>query len=79
MNDHAETRTQFIACGLLLTGLIAIAASDHFNFRDLANAGTMVLGIGGGLLTGKALNQSTKPGDIKNVNPSDGTSEEPKA
>lgn len=77
MNDHGEFRLQMIACGLLMVGLISIAASDHFNYRDLANAGTMVLGIGGGLLTGKALNQMTKTGDIKN-SPSEDKPEDPK-
>ena len=75
MRDSGELRLQVIACILLVIGLTAVAFADHFNYRDLANGAVMVLGIGATLLTGKSQNQSTKTGDIKNLdNP-----EEPKA
>jgi len=55
MNDQAVTITQIISVVLIVLGLGAIASADHFNMRDLANAGTVVVGAGVGLLTGKAL------------------------
>lgn len=71
MNDHGETRTQNLAVILLFMGLVAIAVADVYNMRDLANAGTVVVGAGVGLLTGKmankALTQTTATGDIKNT------------
>lgn len=33
-----------------MVGLGAIAGADHYNMRDLANAGTVVVGAGVGLL-----------------------------
>lgn len=74
MKDFGERWTQLLAVTLMALGLAAIAAADKYNFRDLANAGTVVVGAGVGLLTGKALNQSTKTGDIKNA---ESTSEDP--
>lgn len=67
MRDSGELRLQVIACILLVIGLTAVAFADHFNYRDLANGAVMVLGIGATLLTGKSQNQSTKTGDIKNL------------
>jgi type IV secretory pathway VirB2 component (pilin) len=55
MNDQAGTITQIISVVLIVMGLAAIAGADHFNMRDLANAGTVVVGAGVGLLTGKTL------------------------
>lgn len=79
MNDHGELRLQLIACALIIVGLTAVAMADKSNFRDLANGATMVLGIGATLLTGKSQSQSTKTGDIKNVNVPEDKPEEPKA
>lgn len=55
-----ERWTQFLAVTLMVFGLGAIAAADKFNYRDLANAGTVVVGAGVGLLTGKAIDKSNK-------------------
>lgn len=82
MNSHSDEKTQYLACALLVLALVAITAADHYNYRDLANAGTMILGIGGGLLTGKFMGQSTKSGDIINPpseTPIQTSTEEPKA
>lgn len=51
---------------LIFIGLVSIGIADHFNWRDLAGAGGIVLGYGGGILQGKSNSQqnSTKTGDI---------------
>jgi hypothetical protein len=51
---------------LIVLGLIAIGIADHYNWRDLAGAGGIVLGYGGGILQGKSSSQqnNTKTGDI---------------
>jgi type IV secretory pathway VirB2 component (pilin) len=64
-----DSRTQYLAAALIIIALISIGIADHFNMRDLANAGTMVLGIGGGILTGKYLSQTTTKGGGDIVNP----------
>jgi hypothetical protein len=53
---------------LIVLGLISIGIADHWNWRDLAGAGGIVLGYGGGILQGKGSSQnSTKGGgDIIN-------------
>lgn len=61
-----EKRNQYIAVFLIILALIAVAAADHANLRDLANAGQTVLGFGGGILTGKWMTQSTSKGSIVN-------------
>lgn len=52
--DPADARTQFVAVALILLALVAVGAADHWNWRDLANAGQTVLGFGGGILMGKS-------------------------
>jgi hypothetical protein len=56
---------------LIFLGLLAIGVADHFNWRDLAGAGGIVLGYGGGILQGKSHSQhnDTKTGDILNAAP----------
>lgn len=54
---------------LIFMGLVSIGIADHWNWRDLAGAGGIVLGYGGGILQGKGTSQhsDTKTGDIVNV------------
>lgn len=52
--DPADARNQYIAVALILLALLAVAIADHWNWRDLANAGQTVLGFGGGILMGKS-------------------------
>jgi len=56
---------------LIFLGLVSIGIADHFNWRDLAGAGGIVLGYGGGILQGKSHMQQndTKTGDIVNAAP----------
>lgn len=68
MIDHTD-RLQMLSFGLIIIALFAIAAADHYNLRDLANAGLTVLGTGAGILTGKQLSQTTQTGDITNPTP----------
>lgn len=67
MIDHSD-RLQVFAFSLILLSLIAIGFADHYNMRDLANAGLSSLGAGIGILTGKQLSQtqSTQSGDVVN-------------
>ena len=60
-----------VAIALIVLGLIAIGIADHWNWRDLAGAGSIVLGYGGGILQGKGSTQhnDTKTGDVINVTP----------
>ena len=55
--DPSETRNQYIAVLLIFLALVAVAMADHWNWRDLANAGQTVLGFGGGILMGKSAAQ----------------------
>jgi len=64
-----DRRTQLIACFLIVLALLAVGIADHWTWRDLANAGNTVLGFGGGILTGKALSQSTSKGGGDIINP----------
>lgn len=67
MNDNDIKRTLQAALFLIVLGLLAIGVADHWNWRDLAGAGGIVLGYGGGILQGKSPSQqSTKTGDINN-------------
>lgn len=70
MIDHTD-RLQVFAFSLIILSLIAIGVADHYNMRDLANAGLSALGAGIGILTGKQLsqNQSTQSGDINTAPP----------
>ena len=59
-----------IAVLLIFIGLIAIGVADHYNWRELAGAGGIVVGYGGGILQGKSNSQRTSgSGDIVNVPP----------
>ena len=61
---------QLLATSILVFGCLCVAAADHFNWRDLAGAGTTVLGVGAGILTGQRLSSVTnKDGGTINVNP----------
>lgn len=69
MNDNDIRRTLLAALFLIVLGLVAIGVADHWNWRDLAGAGGIVLGYGGGILQGKGSSQNTSKGggDIINV------------
>lgn len=62
--DASEARNQYIAVCLITLALVAVAVADHWNWRDLANAGQTVLGFGGGILTGKYLASRNNPADL---------------
>jgi hypothetical protein len=52
---------------LIVLGLVSIGIADHYNWRDLAGAGGIVLGYGGGILQGKGTTHNeTKTGDVVN-------------
>lgn len=70
MSDNDLKRTLQAALFLIVLGLVAIGIADHWNWRDLAGAGGIVLGYGGGILQGKggsSQSQETKTGDIVNT------------
>jgi hypothetical protein len=57
-----------VAVCLIFLGLVAIGCADHFNWRDLAGAGGIVVGYGGGILQGKSSShQATSSGSILNL------------
>jgi hypothetical protein len=66
--DPADARNQYIAVALIFIALVAVAVADHWNWRDLANAGQTVLGFGGGILMGKSaanyLSGKANPADL---------------
>jgi hypothetical protein len=66
MNDNDIKRTLQAALFLIVLGLVAIGVADHWNWRDLAGAGGIVLGYGGGILQGKGGSQQTAGKDINN-------------
>lgn len=68
MSNDELKRTLQAALFLIVLGLIAIGIADHWNWRDLAGAGGIVLGYGGGILQGKgsSSDQKTNTGDIVN-------------
>lgn len=81
MTDADLKRTLQAALFLIVLGLLAIGIADHWNWRDLAGAGGIVLGYGGGILQGKSgsqQSQETKTGDIVNT-PSAGETIVPKS
>lgn len=69
MSDTDIKRTLQAALFLIVLGLLAIGIADRCNWRDLAGAGGIVLGYGGGILQGKGSSQTTTKGggDILNV------------
>lgn len=77
MNDHQERFMQALAFTLVVIGLMACGLGDHFHLSTLANGGTTAIGLGGGLLTGKALQQMTTKGGgpIVNSPPQDTTTQ----
>jgi hypothetical protein len=79
MSDVELKRTLQAALFLIVLGLLAIGIADHWNWRDLAGAGGIVLGYGGGILQGKgSTQQTTTKGGGNIVNAPDGTPD-PKA
>jgi hypothetical protein len=75
--DDAK-RTLQAALFLIVLGLIAIGVADHWNWRDLAGAGGIVLGYGGGILQGKGTSQNTTKGGGDIINAADPTAPIPK-
>jgi hypothetical protein len=73
MPDTSERRIQIIACFLIIIGLTAVAFGSLYHWEALTGAGNTVVGYGGALLTGKALQQLTSKGggDIVNQPPKD--------
>lgn len=71
MNDSDMKFVLKVSILLIFMGLLSIGIADHWNWRDLAGAGGIVLGYGGGILQGKGSTQhnDTKAGDIVNVTP----------
>lgn len=49
---------QILATVILFYGCACVAAADHWNWRDLANAGNIVVGVGAGILTGEKMSAS---------------------
>jgi hypothetical protein len=55
---------QILATVILFFGCFCVGAADHYNWRDLANAGNTVIGVGAGILTGQKLaTLALRPGD----------------
>lgn len=46
---------QCLATSILFFGCVCVGAADKYNWRDLANAGNTVIGVGAGILTGQKL------------------------
>lgn len=69
-NNDAKMILQ-AALFLIILGLLAIGIADHWNWRDLAGAGGIVLGYGGGILQGKgnSSQQFSGPGGGDIINP----------
>lgn len=65
--------TRFIQClatSILFFGCVCVGAADKYNWRDLANAGNTVIGVGAGILTGQKLaSYTSKDGSELNINP----------
>ena len=64
MSDSDIKRTLQAALFLIVLGLLAIGIADHWNWRDLAGAGGIVLGYGGGILQGKGTTSQRDPQDL---------------
>lgn len=47
--------SQVLAAVILFFGCVCVATADHYNWRDLANVGNTVVGVGAGILTGPKL------------------------
>lgn len=68
MKDQQQF-TQVLATIILFFGCACVGAADKWNWRDLAGAGTTVLGVGAGILTGQKLATMTHTDSFVNLNP----------
>lgn len=58
---------QCLATVILFFGAFCVGAADKYNWRDLAQTGATIVGVGGGILTGQKL-ASLQSGNSSPIN-----------